>query len=112
MIADYIEQAAQYIEVHGWCQREYETPNGNVCAMGALASVTGYDFLFNGEAVWELYRDVRHALGVYVSSNTDPEFWTNRYGVAISEWNDHPEQTADEVIKTMRACAAKLRETI
>lgn len=37
--------AADYIEVHGWCQKSMKKSDGRVCALGAICSVSGMKIL-------------------------------------------------------------------
>ena len=84
--------AASYIETHGWCQNEFETPDGRVCLYGALAKVTS--------SLEDRYRAAlrlgkKHMLLLnYVTVPTP-----------IQVWNDHISRTVGEVISLLREAA-------
>lgn len=81
--------AANYIEKHGWIQGGMEHPDGRVCAFGALthaAKFTSGDYW-----VHDGYRLAVHHLVDKVGH--------------IPMWNDHPWQTKEEVVSTLRKVA-------
>lgn len=93
---DVLNQAADYLQEHGWIQGGLGKPGGPRCAMGALKSVLGETSVIEFVA-YPPYRALRRHVGGFVS-----------------DWNDAPERTADQVIATLRAAAviAESRETV
>lgn len=78
--------AADYIEKHGWCQGNYCDPLGRVCALGALNIVScGIP---------------NHTEGIAINAAIRL-MWNLR----ITQWNDHPERTKEEVIAALRKVA-------
>jgi hypothetical protein len=88
-VADLLDDAAGYIETHGWTQRVYADPNGRVCALGAIGIV--------GRVVGPVV--VTHA--VLALRDT--------IGHSVAFWNDHPDRTEQQVRDTLRAAAKGLR---
>jgi hypothetical protein len=86
-------RAARKLETDGWVQAgggEWDAPNPN-CASTAITAVAS-DQSTQVEAQW--------ALAEYVGGDY------LRGIVNIFKWNDAPGQTKENVIATMRACAA------
>lgn len=109
-VADVLDDAADYIEAHGWCRTSLLTPDGRVCAMGAIAmSQQAIDIhVQNADAVlWTWKREraevvaAAEALGSVVDSS-DP------YS-PIPHWNDDPARTKQEVLDAFRAAAKEQR---
>lgn len=81
-------QAVEFIAERGWCQFRMNGRYGEACAIGALTMVClPYD---------------RYAYNFAVNLLAD-HVMTN-----VAAWNDAPGRTADEVMMTMLAVAAKL----
>lgn len=72
--------AADYIEEHGWCQRQMED-GMKVCAMRALMVVAPLSVAVISEVM------LRRHIGA-------------KWG--IPAWNDAPERTKEEVVEAMR----------
>lgn len=95
--AEVLDDAADYIEEHGWCQGSLFSQTGSVCAEGALRKASGLRLSQpmgdNGVAhqAWD-------SLHRFIGRN-------------IPTWNDDDTTTEELVTKTMRACAADLRGT-
>jgi hypothetical protein len=84
-------KAAALIEERGWCQREQESDDGRLCALGALHYADGnrpYD------GVSKLGQKARNRLCRAIG--------TDRVG---SQWNDVPGRTKEEVVAKLRAVA-------
>ena len=98
--AQVLREAADYIEKYGWCQRRYEDARGCCCTLGALAKVVSGNSnplvlsVFNGD--FATYTEAKIALSPGVG-------W-----MPIDVWNDSPDQTAENVISTMRSVADEL----
>lgn len=76
--------AADYIESHGWIQGMWNTTDGAVCMVGALAqAVSGR--APRKAATTELRREL--CLGEYTT---------------LISWNDRPGRTKDEVLAALR----------
>lgn len=100
--SEILDAAADEI-LKGWCQNSYGSytqSEGDVCALGALARITGVLHGF-AESVKDL--EATRALMVYINSNI-------KYYRYIPNWNDEPDRTAGEVSDVMRSCAKQLRE--
>ena len=86
-IADYLTAAGDYMAEHHKCNRVAGTPDGRVCALGAICKVT--------PVASAIRSDVITALLVFL-------------GVpAIPDWND--ESTESEVIQAFYDAAVKFR---
>lgn len=89
---DVLDKAADYIAEHGWARRTFQTPAGEVCAMEAITrSSPNGDF--SAHEAFTRYLRARKL--------------TERGVVYFNDYVD--DQTAENVIATMRACAASLR---
>jgi hypothetical protein len=80
--------AANYIDLVGWCQHTMRDDNGRVCAAEALMTVaqTGHD-----------YAGAVTSLSNFVTSG--------EHSMAVVKWNDDEGCTAAQVTGAMRACA-------
>ncbi|USC16973.1 hypothetical protein [Rhodococcus sp. 11-3] len=90
LIADSFDQAATLISRDGWAQSTGYGPHGERCAFQALV-----DALPRPIERHQLH----HAL-CHLTEFTDG---------AVVAWNDREDMTADTVVDTFRAAAAKLR---
>lgn len=100
--SEILDAAADEV-LKGWCRGSYGSythPEGDVCALGAIARVTGVQH-GNAESVWNY--EATRALKVYINNNI-------KYYRYIPEWNDDVDRTAGEVSDVMRSCAKQLRE--
>lgn len=88
-MANKLNEAADYIEAHGWFQGDFENESGQVCSLGAIQKVTEH-----GTEYTENYNILLEA----ILEKTGNYFF-------IATWNDHPERTQDEVVSTMRKAA-------
>jgi hypothetical protein len=84
-----LKAAAEYISGHGWTQDRMEGRDGSTCALGAILNACYGDEDAYGQAVARLNRHIRSH-------------------VAISDWNDAPGRTAEEVILTLKRAAEEL----
>lgn len=93
--ADVLREAARILERDGWCRGVTQDITGRYCTTGAL-----------GKAALVLSSDDR----VFPSTYLAPCLSLARFlGVdTIVDWNDRPERTAEEVIRSLRACADHL----
>lgn len=78
--------AAEHIEKHGWCQREYTNHKGQVCLFGSLAL---NDLVAQSP-------DTRRAAQRLSSFLGD---------VVISTWNDNVCESQEQAVATLRAAA-------
>lgn len=91
-IADVLDDAADYIEANGWCQKHLESPTGEVCASGAIRAV-------EPGAAWG---DGYDALALFLGLD-------NWLVSSIPRWNDAPGRTEQEVLDAFRAAAKQQR---
>lgn len=104
-VAEILENAADLLEVHGWCQDRSRDDEGRMCAMGAL-----YQSTF-GPGVWEcpsrVEYDTEHGY-LEATRALNRKIGTQR---SIPGWNDNSERTADEVIEAIKATAKDIRNS-
>jgi hypothetical protein len=81
--------AADYIDVHGWCQNAPISAVGTVCAMGAMMKVLGFDYYDNPE-----YHEALKRMQICIGWN-------------VPLWNDAPGMTKENVVATLRSVAAE-----
>ena len=92
-VADLLEAGARRLEYYGWMQSNgFYSPHDLApqCAANAIAILT--------DDYPEDVIHAQHALAEYLSGSENIR--------AIWAWNDAPGQTKENVIATMRACAA------
>jgi hypothetical protein len=93
--------AADYIDRHGWCKNMLESPEGQVCAMGAIWAVTGRPNIgapfFESEASDDLLLCERACVTLQAVVDVA--------GFGIGTWNDQPGQTKDKVTAELRRIA-------
>jgi hypothetical protein len=87
--------AADYIDVHGWCQKQPLNKHGNVCAVGAVYAVDNSLGVLTGKATTGsvMASEALERLRKYTGSST---VWL---------WNDKPWRTKEEVVFVIRECA-------
>lgn len=95
-IADVLDDAADYIEKHGWCQSHLATPDGRVCAQGAIKAVT----MSGGIWQWQPLDGV--GMAAYVALR-------GFVAGSVTGFNDTPERTEQEVLDAFRAAAKQQR---
>jgi hypothetical protein len=104
-LVDDLRDSADLIEKNGWTRGDFfEERDGlppelcPVCSIGAVYTVTGGHPTGNGRGDWatiQRFVAVKNALYNYL----------NR---AIIDWNDAPDQTAENVIRTFRLVADQI----
>lgn len=88
--------AANYLETYGWQRSSYGLDGGPRCVVGALRSVTGYDYEYHHN--WP-----NESAVLAVQTTAAISFLRKRLGVlSVLEWNDSQPDCA--------AVVAKLRE--
>jgi hypothetical protein len=92
-VADVLDDAADYIEKHGWCQNRLTDIAGRVCAAGAIRAALG---IAESEIPGDTYHAVRHA--IYRVAPLTHE-------VPLPSWNDAPDRTEQDVLDMFRAAA-------
>jgi hypothetical protein len=85
--------AADYIEVNGWCQNDYHTHEG-ACALGALRMVSTGSTLLEPPA--------RHD---YMNYHVAKGYLQQAVGRHVPLWNDQKGTTKEDVITKMREVA-------
>lgn len=101
-----LEDAADYIDQHGWCQDDYtdlDTSDGPIeaGAQGAPACALGAISIASGQTLW----------GVRTPA-VDTAIWAinQRISTEIVGWNDRIGRTQEEVTAVLRQAAQDLRE--
>ena len=100
MIADTLRRAAAAVRERGLAKGRYQDAENRVCTFGALALACFGDvrtFAAESGEVESIAAEVAREAGVPI--------------YRLSEWNDAPERTADEVIAALEAAAARLEAT-
>jgi hypothetical protein len=81
--------AADYIELYGWCQKAYQNGLGNVCIMGALLHVVQWPDHLQGWEITGILPRLTKYLGV----------------TRVDNWNDAPGRTNEQVVAALRGAA-------
>lgn len=103
--AQVLRGAADLIANNGWCQRipAFDSEGVAVNAMAPDAVCFCADAAIAHKApTQQLYFLAREYLRNYVRDNVKPKFFR------LANWNDDPKRTQEEVVSTMRECAAEL----
>lgn len=95
VVANLCDDAANYIDTHGWIQGDYKDLTGAVCTLGAMKAVAG-DIGDLVEPVVSAHRAVSKHLGF-------------AGGLHVADWNDETGRTVDEVVQVLRDVATKHR---
>jgi hypothetical protein len=99
-VAAVLERAADVIVERGWCQGVFHC-GSSVCAVGAISVVV------NGDPIPVDRMPATDAFDLWLHDHRDlPPYGEDGL---ISDWNDEPGRTADEVITALRECAAAER---
>lgn len=119
-IADVLDRAAVDITEHGLHKGAYVemddakdiTVDAPCCAAGAINRVVNGHPLrdFHGDDCLAVKEALLEYLGVDLVDEDDQHLSFEDYDDRIAKWNDEPERTAEQVVDTFRAAAAKLRE--
>jgi hypothetical protein len=94
-VAEVLHAAANQIETYGWLQGNfYDAGEGDpskcsACALGAIEAQAGGE----GDTEWAAPLALLRFLGLTPSRSS------------ITQWNDYPDQTAENVIATLRKAA-------
>ena len=80
-----LQEAVDEIERHGWLQGHLEGPGGECCATEAINRAAR-----------------RHNCGSYTAFDKLRELIS---GESVAQWNDHPQQTRENVLQTLRMAA-------
>ncbi len=101
--------AADRLEGFGWCQRKGETHEGRRCMSQAVSKASSsYDDNSRPSFFVMGYGPSVHMFEAQVVGQTSSlaqEVLVAWLGEPIIPWNDSPERTAEEVVKTLRALA-------
>jgi hypothetical protein len=83
-----LNDAAQYLETHGWCQGAMKYKD-SVCLFGAIDAVSNCFTKDDSAIAYEINYRLRKIIGVRPTPH----------------WNDAPERTKQEVIDMLRKAA-------
>lgn len=104
-VAADLRAAAEVLKRDGWTQGAYHSDDGCHCALGAIARVISARSDRPNPDRWKPWADssVRLRLDALALANHlgDPVFPR----LAVTDWNDAPGRTADEVIAALEAAA-------
>ncbi|MBW6436708.1 hypothetical protein KZ829_23480 [Actinoplanes hulinensis] len=104
--------AADYLELRGWTQRYYygkARPFPPACATGALGmaadgTVTNHSLWYGPASGGDAHRAWRYLLG-YLAEHGETTSFSEPGLTSVADWNDQDDQTAENVIATLRAAA-------
>ncbi|MFI7210552.1 hypothetical protein ACIBP4_02580 [Micromonospora maritima] len=112
--ADILRCAARYLEIHGWTQRDYYSNQGGTfppaCAVGAIGMAAHGRILAVPGERGSGARDCTRAVDYLTDYLSDlgiiacGDDW-NTAPTDVIDWNDRDDQTAEQVITTLRAAA-------
>ncbi|MFI7248131.1 DUF6197 family protein [Micromonospora chalcea] len=112
--ADTLRCAARYLEIHGWIKGTYYSNQGGTfppaCAVGAIGMAAHGRLITIPATHGSGARDCTRAIDYLTDYLTDlgiiacGDDWNTAPTGAI-EWNDRDDQTAEQVITTLRAAA-------
>lgn len=99
-----LNAAADLIEKNGHTKGQYWDPDGCLCSLGAISRATTQALAANGyDYLGDVALHAKDALALYI----DPAGVESEQGnfSIITEWNDHPERTLDQVVAAFREAA-------
>ena len=118
--AQLLEKGASIIEEKGWCQLQLQKPTGEVCVFGSLLLAQGFpaeehdEHWWSGDKASPLHQSIVNSLinEIYPSDPGVSLDGSNLMaaGLISTRWNDSPNQSAHNVITTMRSAAQRLYE--
>ena len=107
-VAADLRAAADVLERDGWTQQQYHSPAGHHCALGAIAVAIRGSSKPNPDR-WKPWAEnairLRADAEVVARSIGIPPDKHHAPRLDVSDWNDDPDRTADEVIAALRAAA-------
>lgn len=83
-----LKKAADIIETGGWCQGVMKTDDGCRCAFSAMR-----------EAANQIYPAPSDAARVMLDAQ---KHLISHVGSSVTRWNDHPQQTKEDVMRVLR----------
>jgi hypothetical protein len=89
--SELLNAAADYIEKHGWQQGELGHVGGPVCILGSLIYADGSS---NSRAIDQSVTLIRDRIG--------------GGKLSVAAWNDHPDRTLKDVLRTLRLAAIRI----
>jgi hypothetical protein len=102
-IAEDYDNAADILDIDGWCQGQFGHPGKPACLAGALRKAAGQRL---GNPFWTIWsfdwQTASRVLGLPVPTGIIP--------VPLIAWNDAPLRTKEQVQDLLRAAAKELRE--
>jgi hypothetical protein len=101
LVADLIDDSADLIEKHDWCQRTDHDDHGRFCMAGALRRVAIEQPYYNRRDY--VFDRARSALLVHMKLEM-PRI------MCIEAWNDAPFRMKQQVLDLMRLVAKEQRE--
>jgi len=95
-----IEDTIENLNTRGWCRKNLQDENGNVCVLGAFYLALGLEFLSHGvlAADWSKHYDVLVEFGdtLDISGN-------------VAHWNDSVVTGKDEIVDKLTELAKDFR---
>lgn len=104
-VAEVLEKAAEVIETRGHTKEQYVNANGAVCAMGAIRTAAWGRVLYLAKGITEEQSALHDRAAIEVGRHLARE----GCNVVITEWNDAPDRTGEEVVDTFKLVAKDLR---
>ena len=103
-LAEVYNTAADYIEEHGWTQRQGEAADGSVCAQMAVGYGTAK--MLGIKVGPHMRMDSPEKLArLQMAGRIADHFLIQKLGTSIPHWNDVPERTVEQVLDFLRAMA-------
>lgn len=99
--ADALDNAAKYIDEHGWCQGSLREAEGKVCALGSIMFSRFDSMEWKYTQYWKMQGILEKFLKLPESDSIKPP---------LAIWNDAQGRTQEEVVTALRECAESLRD--
>lgn len=120
-VAQVLDEAAAFIDEHGWLQGSYYSPEYGACAVGGIEHVMAYTMSVFTD--WRPGFDsqvedrVLRALVGYLATVDDAVRGHVDHGFLCPEsmvecWNDTPGRTKEDVVAAMQKAAIAAREKV
>lgn len=99
-VVDVLNDAADLLELYGWCRGRTEDSRGRRCALGALGACAGLNI--------PLFQAGNYALASYLVTEGGKGGSAREFSVV--DWNDDPYRTANDVVTALRKTSIRERE--
>ncbi|MFY2788494.1 DUF6197 family protein [Rhodococcus sp. MALMAid1271] len=109
-LSEILNRAADLLADKGWNRGYYQSPEGCLCAVGAITLAAGGCFSYDEDGTPDDFQGPNDdSRGIYAAMEAVEQAVSGSVGVDAARdlvtWNDDPDRTQQEVIDTFRSVA-------